>query len=231
MRRTTRSGRPPPHRSPTPAWPRARATPTASKRWMRRTTSAAESDLGSDHGVLHRLRGSQPEPGTPASPTTLPRPTRPSSPPVRSPTSSTSATGCSSPARSRRSGTTRHQHHDATTSPPWRRSTSTPAWSTRPSGPRSAAAASPRSRPRPTAPSSSSSAASTPSTASPSARSPRINPTTGATVHRLHREREPAATSVEATNTTVYIGGQFTTINGDPARRLAAVNATTGARS
>ena len=38
-----------------------------------------------------------------------------------------------------------------------------------------------------------------------------------------------AATRVAATNTTVYVGGQFTPINGATRASLAAVNATTGA--
>ncbi len=58
-----------------------------------------------------------------------------------------------------------------------------------------------------------------------------INPTTGATItgFTANTGGPGPATSVEATNTTVYIGGQFTTVNGTARVGLAAVNSTTGA--
>ncbi len=57
-----------------------------------------------------------------------------------------------------------------------------------------------------------------------------LNPTNGADGRWLHRA--PATlpdTELEATNTTVYLGGKFTRINSTVHRGLAAVNATTGA--
>ena len=56
-----------------------------------------------------------------------------------------------------------------------------------------------------------------------------LNPTTGAVNTGFTADANAAATSVEASNTTVYIGGQFTTINGAGRVSLAAVNSTTGA--
>jgi PKD repeat protein len=56
-----------------------------------------------------------------------------------------------------------------------------------------------------------------------------LNPTTGATITGFTAHANGAATSVEATNSTVYIGGQFTTINNTSRVGLAAVAATNGA--
>lgn len=56
-----------------------------------------------------------------------------------------------------------------------------------------------------------------------------INPTTGATVTGFTANANSAATSLEATNSTVYIGGQFTTINNTARVGLAAVSASSGA--
>ena len=56
-----------------------------------------------------------------------------------------------------------------------------------------------------------------------------INPTTGATVTGFQANANSAATSLEATNSTVYISSQFTTINNTARASLAAVNADTGA--
>ena len=51
-----------------------------------------------------------------------------------------------------------------------------------------------------------------------------LNPTTGAPVAGFTAHANGAGTSIEATNTTVYIGGQFTTINGAPRVGLAAAS-------
>lgn len=56
-----------------------------------------------------------------------------------------------------------------------------------------------------------------------------INPTTGATVTGFTAHANGAGTELEATNTTVYLGGQYTQINGAPKVGLAAVDANTGA--
>ncbi|MFC7756958.1 hypothetical protein ACFQY4_01790 [Catellatospora bangladeshensis] len=56
-----------------------------------------------------------------------------------------------------------------------------------------------------------------------------LNITTGAPIAGFTANANGAATSIEATNTTVYIGGQFTTINNVARVGLAAVNASTGA--
>jgi PKD repeat protein len=55
-----------------------------------------------------------------------------------------------------------------------------------------------------------------------------INPVTGATVQGFTANANSLATSVDATNTTVYVGGQFTTVNGVARGALAALNASTG---
>ena len=56
-----------------------------------------------------------------------------------------------------------------------------------------------------------------------------INPTTGATITGFQANANSAATSLEATNSTLYIGGQFTTINNTARAGLAAVSTSTGA--
>ncbi len=50
-----------------------------------------------------------------------------------------------------------------------------------------------------------------------------INPTTGATITGFTANANSAATSVEATNTTVYVGGLFCTINDTARVSLAAL--------
>ena len=47
-----------------------------------------------------------------------------------------------------------------------------------------------------------------------------INPITGATVQGFTANANSQGTAIEATNTTVYVGGMFSTINGDPTCRV-----------
>jgi hypothetical protein len=58
----------------------------------------------------------------------------------------------------------------------------------------------------------------------------RLNPTTGATVSAFAftGNSNNVATALAASNTTVYIGGRFTVVNGVAMTGLAAANATTG---
>ncbi len=56
-----------------------------------------------------------------------------------------------------------------------------------------------------------------------------LNPTTGALIPGFSARASAGVTSVEATNSTVYIGGQFTFVNGIARTGLAALNANTGA--
>ena len=147
-------------------------------------------------------------------------------------TSSTSATGCSSPAASPRP----QQHVEPTPrsvqpARTWRRSTSTPAWSTPPSDPTFDGGGV------------------TEIEASPDGtklfvvgrfntvngvtkrKVASINPTTGATVTGFTANANGPATSVEATNTTVYVGGQFTTVNGTARSRPRGASTPPPARS
>ena len=56
-----------------------------------------------------------------------------------------------------------------------------------------------------------------------------ISPTTGAAVAAFTADGNAEVNAIAASNSTVYAGGRFTTLNGTPMVGLAAVNRTTGA--
>ena len=89
--------------------------------------------------------------------------------------------------------------------------------------------ASTRSRPRPTAPSCTSPARSTPSTASPSGRSPPSTRRPARPIAGFTATANSQANALAVSNTTVYVGGRFATVNGTPRVGLAALNGATGA--
>ena len=173
-----RSVRRPPRRSPTPACPPARATPTPWTPSTRGTTPATGARPRRSIMVPLRLR----RPAKPGHTKLVPdrrAPTCPRSAPVRSATSSPSATGCSSPALHLDPNNTvdQHDHYNQAGLASYNLDTGLVDTAFRPTfggGGVDAVEASP------TAPSCSSPAPSARSTASPSARSPSLNPTTGA---------------------------------------------------
>ena len=56
----------------------------------------------------------------------------------------------------------------------------------------------------------------------------RLDMNTGAPIAGFTANANARATEVAASNTTVYVGGRFTNINGTPRASLAAVDSTTG---
>ena len=156
-----------------------------------------------------------------------PGPTRRSSRPVRSPTSSTSATASSSPAPS---PSVQNQAAGNTTTynqPSLASFNLTPAWSTPTSGRPSTAVAS-RGRGLPGRHQAVRRRLVQHRQRRHQAQGRLDQPDHRRDGRRLHRRRRRAGTELDATNTTVYFGGRFTTVNGTARGRLAAVDATTG---